>query len=40
MPAGVVGPAQSRVEFSERAADACAVSASDDRLLSVATYLR
>ena len=39
MPAGVVVPAQAGLECSERAADACAVSASDDRKLSVATYL-
>jgi hypothetical protein len=39
MPAGVVVPAQAGLECSARAADACAVSASDDRKLSVATYL-
>ena len=39
MPAGVVVPAQAGLERSDRAADACAVSASDDRKLSVATYL-
>jgi hypothetical protein len=39
MPAGVVVPAHAGLECSDRAADACAVSASDDRKLSVATYL-